>query len=55
MLNKPTHFGMCILDFSKVLILEFHHDYIKNNYDKRWTLLFSESDSLVYWRYLLIF
>ena len=29
--NKPAYIGMCILDLSKVLIHEFHYDYIKIN------------------------
>ena len=32
-LNKPACIGMCILDLSKVLMYEFHYDYIKNKYD----------------------
>ena len=28
-LNKPAYFGMCILELSKVLMYEFHYDYIK--------------------------
>ena len=28
-LNKPTYIGMCILELNKVLMFEFHHDYIK--------------------------
>ena len=33
-LNKPTYIGMYILELSKVLMCEFHYDYIKNKYDK---------------------
>ena len=29
-LNKPAYIGMCILELSKVLIYEFHFDYIEN-------------------------
>ena len=43
-LNKPTYTGMCILEFSKVLIYEFHYDYIKNKYDNKSKLLFSDTD-----------
>ena len=31
-LNKPEYIGMCILELSKVLMYEFHYDYIKNKY-----------------------
>ena len=31
-LNKPEHVGMCNLGLSKVLMNEFHYDYIKNKY-----------------------
>ena len=30
MLNKPAYAKMCILDLSKVLVYEFHYEYIKN-------------------------
>ena len=33
-LNNPACFGMCILELSKVLMYEFHFDYIKNKYGK---------------------
>ena len=29
-LNKTAYIGMCILELSKVLMHEFHYDYIKN-------------------------
>ena len=32
--NKPAYIGMCVLELSKVLIYEFHYDYIKNKYEK---------------------
>ena len=31
-LNKLVYFRMRILDLSKVMMYEFHHDYIKNEY-----------------------
>ena len=31
-LNTPAYIGMCILELSKVLMYEFHYDYIKNKY-----------------------
>ena len=31
-LNKPAYTEMCILELRKVLIYEFHYDYIKNKY-----------------------
>ena len=30
--NKSAYVGMCVLELSKVLIYEFHYDYIKNKY-----------------------
>ena len=28
--NKPAYVEMCVLGLSKVLMYEFHYDYIKN-------------------------
>ena len=47
-LNKPTYIGMCILELSKVLIYEFHYDYLKNKYGKNSRILFTGTDSLIY-------
>ena len=47
-LNKPAYISMCILDLRKVLMYEFHHDYIKNKYDSKSKLLFTDTDSLMY-------
>ena len=39
---------MCILELSKVLMYEFHCDYIKNKYRNNSKLLFTDTDSLMY-------
>ena len=39
---------MCILELSKVLMYEFHYDYIKNNYGNNSTLLSTDTESLMY-------
>ena len=47
-LNKPSYTGMCILKINKVLMYEFHYDYIKNKYRYNSRLLFPDTDSLMY-------
>ena len=47
-LNRPTYVGMRILDLSKTLMYNFHHNYIKKNYGNRARLLFTDMDSLTY-------
>ena len=39
---------MCTVELSKVLIYEFHYGYIKNKYDNKLKILFSDTDSLMY-------
>ena len=46
-LNEPAYIGMWILELSKVLMNEFHYDYIKNKYDNKSTLLFTGTDCLM--------
>ena len=47
-LNRPAYVGMCILDLSKMLMYDFHCNYIKKKYNNRARLLFSNTDSLTY-------
>ena len=39
---------MCILELIKVLMYEFHYDYIKNKYGNNSRLLFTDTDCLMY-------
>ena len=39
---------MCILELRRVLMYEFHYDYIKNKYGNNSELLFADPDSLMY-------
>ena len=47
-LNKPAYIRMCILELGKVLMYKFHYDYIKDKYDNKSKLLFTDTDNLMY-------
>ena len=47
-INKAVYIGMCILELTKASVYEFHYDYMKNKYDHKSKLLFTDTDSLMY-------
>ena len=47
-LNKLAYVGMCIFDFCKILIYEFHYDYMKNKYGNKSRLFFTDTNSLMH-------
>ena len=48
-MNKPVYLGQAILDLSKIIMYEFHYDYMKRKYgEDDLKLCFMDTDSLVY-------
>ena len=47
-MNKPVYLGQAILDLSKIVMYEFHYDYMKQRYPEGLTLCYMDTDSLIY-------
>ena len=48
-MNKPVYLRQAILDLSKIVMYEFHYDYMKRKYDDdKLTLCYMDTDSLIY-------
>ena len=46
--NKPVYLGQAILDLSKIIMYEFHYDYMVPKYGDKLKLCYMDTDSLVY-------
>ena len=47
-MNKPVYLGQAILDLSKIVMYEFHYNYMVPKYGDRLKLCYMDTDSLVY-------
>ena len=47
-MKKPVYLGQVILDLSKIVMYEFHYDYMKPKYQENLKLCYMDTDSLVY-------
>lgn len=48
LLNKPVYIGQTILDLSKLVMYDFHYNFMKKLYEDNIKLLFTDTDSLMY-------
>ena len=47
-MNKPVYLGQAILDLSKIIMYEFHYDYMVPKYGRNIKLCYMDTDSYVY-------
>ena len=47
-MNKPVYLSQAILHLSKIVMYEFHYDYMKPKYGENLKLCYMDTDSLIY-------
>lgn len=47
-LNKPIIIGMNILDISKIVMYDYHYNYMKKKYGNNCQVLYTDTDSFIY-------
>ena len=47
-MNKPVYLGQAILDLSKIIMYEFHYDYMVPWFQNKLNLCYMDTDSLIY-------
>ena len=47
-MNKPVYLCQAILDLSKIIMYEFHYDYMKPKYGENLNQCYMDTDSLIY-------
>ena len=47
-MNKPVYLGQAILDLSRIIMYEFHYDYMVPKYGEKLNLCYMDTGSLIY-------
>lgn len=48
LMNKPIAIGLAILDISKIVMYDFHYNFMKPKYGENVTLCYTDTDSFIY-------